>query len=66
MVQFSHTGHWIFNTAPHSKELSEDVRNGIVALHKDGLGHNKIPNTLDGCMDGWMGGFLWVNRWVDN
>ncbi len=35
-VQFSHTDHWMFNMAPHGKELSEDLRIRIVALHKDG------------------------------
>ncbi len=35
----SHTGHWMFNMAPHGKELSEDLRIRIVALHKDGLGY---------------------------
>ncbi len=34
----SHTGHWKFNMAPHGKELSEDLKNRIVALHKDGVG----------------------------
>ena len=32
--------------APHGKELSEDVRTRIVALHKDGLCYKKIANTL--------------------
>lgn len=32
--------------APHGKELSEDLRKRIVALHKDGLGYKKIGNTL--------------------
>jgi len=36
-VQFSHTGHWIFNMAPHGKTLSKDLRFRIVALHKDGI-----------------------------
>jgi len=31
--------------APHGKELSEDLRIRIVALHKDGLGYKKIGNT---------------------
>uniref|UniRef100_A0AAR2M442 Uncharacterized protein n=1 Tax=Pygocentrus nattereri TaxID=42514 RepID=A0AAR2M442_PYGNA len=38
-VQFSRTGHWIFNMVPHGKTLSEDVINGIIDLHKDGLGY---------------------------
>ena len=32
--------------APHGKELSEDLRRRIVALHEDGQGYKKIPNTL--------------------
>ncbi len=32
--------------APHGKELSEDLRIRIVALHKDGRGYKKIGNTL--------------------
>ncbi len=31
--------------APHGKELSEDLRIRIVALHKDGLGYKKFGNT---------------------
>ena len=34
----SHTGHWKFNMAPDGKELSEEIKKKIVALHKDGLG----------------------------
>ncbi len=45
-VQFSHTDHWMFNMAPHGKELSEDLRVRIVALHKDGLGLKKFGNSL--------------------
>ncbi len=45
-VQFSHTDHWMFNMAPHGKELSEDLRIRIVALHKDGRGYKKISNNL--------------------
>lgn len=40
------TGHWKFNMAPHGKELSEDLKKRIVALHKDGLGYKKIAKTL--------------------
>ncbi len=36
----------MFNIAPHGKELSEDLRIKIVALHKDGLGHKKFGNNL--------------------
>ncbi len=32
--------------APHGKELSEDLRIRIVALHKDGRGYKKFGNTL--------------------
>ncbi len=42
----SHTGHWKFNMAPHGKELSEDLKKRIVALHKDGVGYKKIAKTL--------------------
>ncbi len=45
-VQFSHTDHWMFNMAPHGKELSEDLRIRIVALHKDVRGYKKFGNTL--------------------
>ena len=45
-LTLSHTGHWKFNMAPHGKELSEDLKKRIVALHKDGLGYKKIANTL--------------------
>ncbi len=42
----SHTGHWKFNMTPHGKELSEDLKKNIVALHKDGVGYKKIAKTL--------------------
>ncbi len=42
----SHTGHWKFNMAPHGKELSEDLKKIILALHKDGVGYKKIAKTL--------------------
>ncbi len=45
-LSFSHTGHWKFNMAPHGKELSEDLKKRIVALHKDGVGYKKIAKTL--------------------
>ena len=32
--------------APHVKELSEDLKRHIVALHEDGQGYKKIANTL--------------------
>ncbi len=33
--------------APHGKELSEDLRIRIDALHKDGLGYKKFGNSLE-------------------
>ncbi len=32
--------------APHGKELSEDLKKRIIALHKDGVGYKKIAKTL--------------------
>ncbi len=32
--------------APHGKNLSEDLKARIVALHKDGVGYKKIAKTL--------------------
>ena len=32
--------------APHGKELSEDLKKRIVALHDDSQGYKKIANTL--------------------
>ncbi len=32
--------------APHGKELSEDLKKIIVALHKDGVGYKNIAKTL--------------------
>ncbi len=37
----------MFNMAPYGKELSEDLRIIIVALHKDGLGYKKFGNSLE-------------------
>lgn len=34
------------NMAPHGKELSEDLKRRIVALHEDGQGYKKIASTL--------------------
>ncbi len=45
-LSLSHTGHWKFNMAPHSKELSEDLKIRIVALNKDCVGYKKIAKTL--------------------
>ncbi len=33
--------------APHGKELSEDLRIRIAALHEDGLGYKKFGNSLE-------------------
>ncbi len=33
--------------APHSKELSENLRIRILALHKDGLGYKNFSNSLE-------------------
>ncbi len=45
-LSLSHTGHWKFNMAPNGKELSENLKKIIVALHKDGIGYKKIAKTL--------------------
>ncbi len=45
-LSLSHTGHWKINMAPHGKELSEDLKKRIVALHKDDVGYKKIAMTL--------------------
>ncbi len=46
LLSLSQTGHWKFNMAPPGKELSENLKKRIVALHKDGLGYKKIAKTL--------------------
>ena len=49
VVQLSHSLILVTQTsnmAPHGKELSEDLKIRIVALHKDGQGYRKIANTL--------------------
>ncbi len=45
-LSLSHTGLWKFNMAHHGKELSEDLKNWIVALQKDSVGYKKIAKTL--------------------
>ncbi len=45
-LSLSHAGHWKFNMAPHGKELPEDLKKIIDALHKDGVGYKKIVKTL--------------------
>ncbi len=42
-LSLSHTGHWKFNIAPHGKEISEDLKKIIVALHKDGMAIRSLP-----------------------
>ncbi len=37
----------MFNMVPNGKELSEDLRIRIVALHKDSLGYKKFGNSLE-------------------
>ncbi len=32
--------------APHDKELSEDLKKNVFALHNDGVGYKKIAKTL--------------------
>ena len=49
LVQLSHSLILVTessNMAPHGKELSEDLKRHIVALHEDGQGYKKIANTL--------------------
>ncbi len=46
VILLSHTGHWKFNMAPQSKELSEDLKKRIVTLHKNVVGYKKIAKTL--------------------
>ena len=49
VVQLSHSLILVTETsnmAPHVKELSEDLKRRIVALHEDGQGYKKIANTL--------------------
>ncbi len=46
LLSLCHTGHWKFNMAPHDKELSEDLKNRIFVLHKNGVGYKKIAKTL--------------------
>ena len=49
VVQLSHSLILVtesFNMAPHGKELSEDLKRRIVALHEDGQVYKKIANTL--------------------
>ncbi len=61
-LSLSHTGHWKFNMAPHGKELSEDPKKRIVALHKDGVGYKKIANTLKLSCSTVAKTIQWFNR----
>ncbi len=58
----SHTGPWKFNMAPHGKELSEDLKKIIVALHKDGVGYKKIAKTLKLSCSTVAKTIQWFNR----
>ncbi len=58
----SHTGHWKFNMAAHSKEFSEDLEKIIVALHKDGVGYKKIVKTLKLSSSTVAKTIQWFNR----
>ncbi len=61
-LSLSHTGHWKFNMAPHGKELSEDLKKRIVALHKDGVGYKKIAKTLKLSCSTVAKTIQWFNR----
>ncbi len=41
-LSLSHTGNGKFNMASHGKELCEDLKKIIIALHEDGIGFKKI------------------------
>ncbi len=62
MLSLSLTGHWKFNMAPHSKELSEDLKKRIVALHKDGVGYKMIADTLKLSCSTVAKTIQWFNR----
>ncbi len=51
-LSLSHTGYWKFNMAPHCKELSEDLKKRIVALHKDGVDYKKTKTLKLSCSTG--------------
>ncbi len=61
-LSLSHTGHWKFNMAPHCKELSEDLKKIIVALHKDGVGYKKVAKTLKLSCSTVAKTIQWFNR----
>ncbi len=61
-LSLSHTGHWKFNMVPHGKELFEDLKKRIVALHKDGVGYKKIAKTLKLSYSTVAKTIQWFNR----
>ncbi len=61
-LSLPHTGHWKFNMAPHGKELSENLKKIIVALHKDGKGYKKIAKTLKLSGSTVVKAIQWFNR----
>ncbi len=53
-LSISHTGHWKFNMAAHGKELYEDLKKSIVALHKDGVGYKRrLPKPWNWAAAWW-------------
>ncbi len=48
--------------APHGKELFEDLKKRIVALHKDGVGYKKIAKTLKLSCSTVAKTIQWFNR----
>ncbi len=48
--------------APHGKELSEDLKKRIVALHKDGVGYKKIAKSLKLSCSTVAKTMQWFNR----
>ncbi len=48
--------------APHGKELSEDLKKIIVALHKDGVGYKNIAKTLKLSCSTVVKTIKWFNR----
>ncbi|KAF7237652.1 Tubulin--tyrosine ligase-like protein 12 [Varanus komodoensis] len=51
-----------FNLAPHGKELSEDLKKRIAALHKHGLGYKKTAKTLKLSCSTVAKTIQWFNR----
>ncbi len=48
--------------APHGKDLSDDLKKVIVALHKDGVGYTKIAKTLKLSCSTVAKTIQWFNR----